>query len=52
MKLEFINIKKAYLQAEVKRDIEVELPKEDREEGKCVRLRKCHVRGQGRRAQF
>ena len=41
MKLEFIHIKRAYLQAEVKRDIYVELPREDHEEGKCARLRQA-----------
>ena len=41
MKLEFIDIKRVYLQADVKMDICVELPMEDREEGKCARLRKA-----------
>ena len=38
--MEFMDIKRAYLQAAVKRDIYVELPMEDREEGKCARQRK------------
>ena len=41
VKLEFIDIKRAYLQAEVKREIYVELPDENPEEGKCARLKKA-----------
>ena len=40
MKLEFIDIKRAYLQAEAKRDIYVELPGEEKEEGMCAILKK------------
>ena len=41
VKLEFIDIKRAYLQAEVKREIYVELPGKAQEEGKCARLKKA-----------
>ena len=43
--MEFMDIKRAYLQAAVKRDIYVELPMEDREEGKCARQRKNAMYG-------
>ena len=41
MKLKFMGIKRAYLQAEAKRDIYVELPEEDMEEGVCAKLVKA-----------
>jgi hypothetical protein len=41
MKLEFIDIKMAYLQAEAKREIFVELPREDSETGMCAKLVKA-----------
>ena len=41
MKLEFIDIKRAYLQAEAKREIFVEVPREDSETGMCAKLVKA-----------
>ena len=41
MKFEFIDIKRAYLQADAKRDIYVELPQEDVEAGTCAKLVKA-----------
>jgi hypothetical protein len=41
MKLEFIDIMRAYLQANVKREILVELPSEDKEVGMCAKLEKA-----------
>ena len=39
--LVFIDIKRAYLQVDAKRDIYVELLEEDREEGTCAKLVKA-----------
>ena len=41
MKIEFIDIKRAYLQAEVRREVYVELPPEDKQEGMCAKLTKA-----------
>ena len=41
MKIEFIDIKRAYLQADAKREVFVELPEEDWEYGKCAKLIKA-----------
>ena len=41
MKIEFIDIKRAYLQVDAKREVYVELPQEDWEEGKCAKLIKA-----------
>ena len=41
LKLERIDIKRAYLQAEKQREVSVELPEADREEGACATLRKA-----------
>ena len=38
MKLEFIDVRRAYLQAGARRDVYVELPEEDYEEGMCGKL--------------
>ena len=40
MKLDFIDIRKAYFHADARREVYVELPKEDHTEGKCGKLRK------------
>ena len=40
-KLDFIDVKKAYLQASARRDVYVQLPPEEREEGKCGKLIKA-----------
>ena len=41
MKIEFIDIKRAYLQADAKRDVYVELPQEDEQVGMCAKLKKA-----------
>ena len=41
MKLEFIDIKRAYLQAPARRDLYVQLPTEDADEGMCAKLNKA-----------
>jgi len=41
MKIEFIDIKRACLQAEVRREVYVELPPEDKQEGMCAKLTKA-----------
>ena len=38
MKLEFIDVRRVYLQACARREVYVELPEEDQEEGMCGRL--------------
>ena len=37
-KLEFIDVRRAYLQAQARREVYVELPEEDQEEGMCGKL--------------
>jgi hypothetical protein len=41
LKLDFIDVKRAYFHALAKRDVYVKLPQEDREEGKCGKLNKA-----------
>ena len=43
MKLDFIDVRKAYLHAEVQREVFIELPEEDREEGMCGMLQKSII---------
>ena len=40
MKLDFIDIRKAFFHADARREVYIELPMEDHEEGKCGKLRK------------
>ena len=40
MKLDFIDVRRAYFYADATREIYIELPKEDYEEGKVGKLRK------------
>merc|ERR1712005_42236 len=40
MKLDFIDIKRAYFNAPVKRDVYIQLPKEDAADGYCGKLKK------------
>ena len=40
MKLEFIDISRAFFHAEARREVYVELPEEDAEEGMCAMLQK------------
>ncbi len=40
MKIDFIDVRKAYLHAEVMREVFIELPEEDQEEGMCGMLKK------------
>ena len=40
MKLEFIDVKRAYFQAPSRRDVYVKLPEEEAEEGMCAKLLK------------
>ena len=41
MNIEFIDIKRAYLQADARRDVYVELPQEDGQVGMCAKLTKA-----------
>ena len=41
MKLDFIDIRKAFFQADARREVYIELPMEDYEQGKCGKLNKC-----------
>ena len=41
MNIEFIDIKRAYLQAEVRREVYIELPPEYGQEGMCAKLAKA-----------
>jgi hypothetical protein len=41
MKIEFIDIKRACLQADAKRDVYIELPQEDEQAGMCAKLKKA-----------
>ena len=41
MNIEFIEIKRAYLQADARRDVYVELPQEDGQAGMCAKLKKA-----------
>ena len=38
MKFEFIDVRRAYLQAQARREVYVGLPEEDQEEGMCGKL--------------
>ena len=41
MKLDFIDVRRAYFHAKARREVYVALPAEDREEGKCGKLLKA-----------
>ena len=41
MKIDFIDISRAFVQADAIRDVNVDLPKEDLEPGMCGKLKKC-----------
>ena len=41
MKLEFIDIRRAYYQAQARRDLYIQLPPEDRTPGMCGKLNKA-----------
>ncbi len=40
MKLDFIDVRRAYFHAKARRDVYIELPDEEKEEGKCGKLMK------------
>ena len=41
MKIDFIDVRRAYFHAKARREVYVSLPPEDWEEGKCGRLQKA-----------
>ena len=52
MKLEFIDIRRAFFHAPARRKVFVQLPEEDAEEGMCGRLNKEHVWDTGRSTEL